>query len=1136
MIKLLFFIFFILLSINKPAFAQSNSFVTVVNPVRGEEFWDLKDQKPQDAVNGQLEILTKNKISATWLLRSDALSNHEIVFSLKNAINHEKGLFLEVIPSLTTKAKVNYRKSKHWHMAGSVFLTGYSRQEREKIIDAAFDSFKQTFGFYPKSVGAWWIDGHSLSYMQEKYGVTSSLIVADQFSTDNYQIWGQYFGTPYYPDKDHNLNPAQNKESKLPVVIVQWANRDPINGYGKVVEDSTYSVQANDYVDYHKLKTDYFGKLVDIYTKQQFNNFGHLVVGLENSYSWNKYKNEYENQIKVLLDKKNKSQFSLTTLNQFSEWYRNKFSEISPQHVIMADDPLGSEKKAIWFMNPYYRALALYDGNDFSIVDLRQYVKGEKELCREEACEQINFANFATRVLDNVTYGHKWQIDSGRIKNLNIKKDGDKIIIEYLNHLEKVREIEFLPRDIAVDGNISTIDGVILNATQKSKNFESENNKQINYLFSLSSFNINLVKFLIFIILFIFIPGKLLTNNLTKNEDNVSQIFSAAVVGIVLFTIISYLSGFLKIWWIVYFYIFFMMLLFLKFNLFKFSFKLMADKWIYLNFSIILLGVIFQNIPVFRSGTISSLGLGFWGPNSHDGIWHIALINQIIKGLPPQNPIFSGENLSNYHYFYDLLVGITFIITQTSILDLIFRFYPILFSVLLGLGTYSLTKKIFGSNLATFLSLFFVYFTGSLGWIVEYIREKHFGGESAFWVNQPVSFNLNPPFAISLILVIAVINLMVFEKKNIVTFSLLTLLAGVLIGFKAYASILVISAIFILGIYKLIKEKSFYFLKVFSGSVFLSFLILLPNYQFKNLFFSASNTFIFMPFWFIHSMIDSADRVGWVRLSLARTTSLEQGNWFKFILSEFLGLLIFIGGNLGVRIFALTSFLKINFLKNSGYIFIIVLTSLSLIVPILFIQVGNPWNTIQFFYYGLYTTAVLLGGGLAYFYFKLAFPLNILLIISVILIAPINAITTAKSYLYPFPHTVIGTGELEGLRILSNKEEGVVLTYPYDREARNILKEPLPLFAYETTAYVSALSGKQTFVSDEIQNEILKTNYKERLDSSRTFFKDLDAGFLQKNNIRYIYIPTYFKKIIDEGELIKKIYENNEVLIYEVGG
>ena len=180
----------------------------------------------------------------------------------------------------------------------------------------------------------------------------------------------------------------------------------------------------------------------------------------------------------------------------------------------------------------------------------------------------------------------------------------------------------------------------------------------------------------------------------------------------------------------------------------------------------------------------------------------------------------------------------------------------------------------------------------------------------------------------------------------------LTVLAGSLISFKAYSGILILLTLLLFAVFK----KSYLYLIVFLTSSLFSSILFLSNFSL------GKQLIIFSPFWFIHSMVDSPDRVGWVRLSLARAAGLEGGNWFKFFTAEVIGLTIFIAGNLGTRIFVLFSLIKIkNILKNSHYLFILIFSFLSLFIPILFIQAGNPWNTIQFLYYFLYISA-LVGG------------------------------------------------------------------------------------------------------------------------------------------------------------------------------
>ena len=1120
LLTFLFILTFLFTPVN--VFAKSNSFVTVVNPVRGGDFWDVQNQKPEDALLGQVEILKSLNVPATYLLRYDAFVNSTIINLLKYSPD-EKGIFLEVTPTWASAAGVNYRRSDNWHDAGSAFLSGYEIEERVKLIDRVFEQFKEIFGFYPKSVGAWWIDSYSLEYMQDKYGITGALIVADQYTTDNYQIWGQYFSTPYYPAKRHILHPAQALESKIPVVVTQWAARDPLNAYGDGVQESTFSVQANDYLDFHNLSTDYFSKLIDIYTNQPLNNFGQVVVGLENSYSLEKYGPEYKKQIEMLVQKQNNGNLSLITMGDFSSWYHQAFPNLSPAHIIVADDPLGSNKKVVWFMNPYYRAGWFFNSDGSLFRDVRQYVEGEEEQCYLKACTEVNFATFATRVLDEVTYGHRLLLDEGKISEFKATKFG----FTYKNEAGKEREIEFLPRDISTDGKVSSIDNLILEAT---KDF-IEKNKQLTQLpqgsfkWSIAETLVKVIKFLLFLLLACLVPGLVLLKNvLPKDTSPLQRNVLATVLGFCLSTLLFYFFSVFNLKQFIFVYFFLNLFLLLKIRKEIFKPIGIINKYKFVVALLIGIGTIFQQLPVFKNGLSFPYGLGFWGPNTHDGIWHISLINQLTKDVPPQNPVYGGEVLKNYHYFYDLLVALTNYVSGIPVLDLLFRFYPITFSLLLGILTYYLTRLINPGKLGVLFGIYLVYFAGSFGWIVEYIKVKHLGGESAFWANQSISFNLNPPFAISLLIVITILLILPRIKSSKTALLSLTILAGTLVSFKAYAAILILLTIFIVGIVK----RNLNYLYTFITSSVLSAVLLLSNFSI------GQKLIIFSPFWFIHSMIDSPDRVGWERLTLARVAGYETKNYFKLITSELISLIIFVIGNLGIRFFALLSLTKIKkIISNVQLLFIFVFSTLSLFIPTLFIQAGNPWNTIQFLYYFLYISAVV--GGIVFAKILLSLPRSLVPVVAAIFIAvtPINSWATANGYLTNQPHAFINPKEIEALEFLKQQPDGIVLTYPYDPKQKTKFAEPWPIYVYDSTAYLSAFSGKSVFIEDEGQNQILLTDYKKRVILSKDFFLSASVNFLKEANIKYIYIPKIHNLPLDEEHIIK-IFENDYALIYEV--
>ncbi len=1157
--KIIITIFFGLLFVLSPVIFQhsvyAQGFVSVVNPIRGGEFWEDLEQQPISVVQEQIKVLQTTRLPVTWLLRFDTFQDALLKEQLqKSNLNQELGLLLEITPQLTSVAQVPYHQSPSWHNAGSVFLTGYSVADRQKIIDTAFENFKTHFGGYPHSVGAWWLDASSLEYMQKKYDIRSALIVADQYSTDSYQIWGQYWGTPYYPSKVNALFPAQNKDNKIPVVMMQWANRDPFNGYGKGVEESTYSVQANDYIDYHHLGIDYFNRLIEVYTQQPYNSFGSVVVGLENTYSWKKYGAEYTKQLQSLAQMQTNGKISVVTMNDFSQWYIPHFPDVSPTHIIVATDPLApkqaNSKQVVWFMNPYYRASWFYNNEGSVFRDIRQYSDGEKEICHEKACTELNFATFALRVLDDVTHHQRKVVDMGAISNVKFNQNAEKFTIEYQNASGIKRLIGFLPRDIQIDQKIWSIDSFILEAIKTSPTGPVVDTSAKGLLqSSLWGQLKSLLLFMIFLLLAIIMPGLVLTERIFQRQAEITdRLFSSVIVGLVGFVLASFITGMMGFAWGVWVYL-------LSVNLYFLSgrrYRLMHFEQFHLKLSwpviVTCMGSLFMWLPSFKNGLLYDFGIGFWGPNGHDGVWHVALVEQLLKGLPPVSPIIAGTPLHNYHYFYDLLVANTHYISHAEVIDLVFRWYPLLFGVLLGWGTIRLLHSLRISSLGITISLLMVYFSGSFGWMVEYLNQGRFGGESAFWVNQPISANLNPPFFISLILIIGIVHFLITAYHRSWNFYIiLSLLLGSLLVFKAYAAIILLPAIGVIGLIDLFRYRNPNILIALGGAVVLTLILLLPSYQISNLFSQGSGLFIWQPWWFIHTMIDSPDRVGWTRLSIMRMTAIEQNNYVKFFLSEGVGLLLFFLGNLGLRSVGMALlFNKKNWWNNHLIVLMVVMVFISMIIPLFFIQRGTAWNVIQFFYYALYFWALAAGISLASVWQKWPKVLASMVIIICLAIGPINAWSTARGYLSPLPAAKISNEELVALRFLKEQPEGIILTYPYQKNLKQQIAEPWPLLVYETTSYVSAFSAHPSFMEDQIQQEILAdplenqqvSVYQQRLIDSTEFFRSQNTewsnDFLRKSMIGYVYLPKIYRVVLPPLANLEQIFDNQEVTILKV--
>lgn len=547
---------------------------------------------------------------------------------------------------------------------------------------------------------------------------------------------------------------------------------------------------------------------------------------------------------------------------------------------------------------------------------------------------------------------------------------------------------------------------------------------------------------------------------------------------------------------------------------------------------LIILSTVLFSLTMFRSGLKYQFGIGFWGPNGHDAIWHLSLINQLKQQIPPQNPIFSGVTLQNYHWGFDFLVAVISKITFIDSSILYFQILPIIFSLLIGFLSFKLAFLITKNNITSIFFVLLNYFAGSFGWIFTLIKNHQIGGESLFWSMQSVSTLLNPPFALSLIIILfGLIFWFKYHSSNSIKSAILIgLLLALLSGIKVYAGILVGLALSFYWLYNAICSKKIFGFNFIICLVMglISFLILLSLGVLKG-----DQLLEFKLFWFTHSMIESLDKFYLPKLASFR---FNQTNILISAILEVGLIFIFLIGNLGTRVLGFfTIFSKkikkeINdFDKLVFFIFIF-----SFFIPLIFVQKGTAWNTIQFFYYFLFFANFYFAQFLSKFWSKNKIPIFILLVISCL-----TSFSTLKDYLGNPPPSCLPNSEIEALNFLKSQNEGFVLTYPYNKYKKDKMTTPIPLYAYETTAYVSAFSNKQTFLEDEMNLDITGFNWQQRRTDEEKFFTTTDKffarGFLINNKINYIYLVGDQNFTLSLSDLqINELFNNGQIRIYKV--
>lgn len=393
----------------QPVLAQER-LVTVVNPVRSRVIWQDINWLDQ-----HIQAVKDQALVATWLIQYDVLSDDLVINKLTALTNDEVGLFLEVSEWLATDARVAYLQGEgDYYRPDKVFLSSYSLEERLRLIDQAMTKFKTVLGNYPTSVGAWYLDPFSLEYLVNKYQVEVALVCADQWQTDKYQLWGQPWGVPFYPSKYNSLIPAGSLKDKIDLVLIQWALRDPVLAFGTEVANSTYSLQANDYLGHHGLDLDYFQELLGYYLNND-NPINQVTVGLEvgeTRFMDESVFNQFEQQLALI---KKLGLISLT-MTEFAQSYKQEF-ELMPATEIKA-------KGAIWQNRLDQRQGWLEENGELKLIDERVYqpVDLSPDLTRADKSQRL-----------------ERQVPTGLVKNQRLKK----LMIQLRQAVAKVEQRSF---------------------------------------------------------------------------------------------------------------------------------------------------------------------------------------------------------------------------------------------------------------------------------------------------------------------------------------------------------------------------------------------------------------------------------------------------------------------------------------------------------------------------------------------------------------------------------------------------------------------------------------------------------------------------------------------------------------------
>lgn len=637
-------------------------------------------------------------------------------------------------------------------------------------------------------------------------------------------------------------------------------------------------------------------------------------------------------------------------------------------------------------------------------------------------------------------------------------------------------------------------------------------------------------------------PGWMILKKFSWDSDKLERITISTVFGFVIFTLSAYLFAALHLRFLMWLFPIsgIWLLIKLRREVLSFNLGIQRMKMFLLILVVGVIGMVAVNAP---SGFPYAQGINFWSSHGHDGIWHIALMGQMRKDVFPfQNPELAGATLQNYHFFVDLLMSEFSRLFNFSLLDIYFRFMPIVFATLLGLTSFIFVRAWGKSEAAGIWAMIFTYFAGSFGYLLYIPTHKSLGGESIFWVSQTQSVLGNPPHASAFVIITAFLFLFLkyLKERKLVYFLLCTIMGGAIIEFKVYAGVLILGGLFLAGVFELFFKRIFKTIFLFLTTGILAFVIYFPNSA------NSQDFLLWQPWWFIRTMVVVPDRLNWLDLELRRQTYVAEHNWKRVFQLEATAFLIFLFGNLGMRFIGFWSFFKktrSNLFKETFNLFFLSITVVAFLIPVFFLQKGVAWNTIQFNQYFLLFFGFLAALSVPELLSRVRAK-SLVVAVSVIII--ILAIPTQLGLLFQFyanpPLSKVSYNEITALDFLKKQtdQNAIILTFPFNKyEGAKYNKPPIPIYAWYDTGYIPAFSGRKTLISDEEQVNIMGYNVSKLVKDRNDAFESVDYhkmnDFLKKYKVDYLYLAWSQKLATDSSQLnMDIVFQNSDAKILKV--
>lgn len=408
---------------------MKNNILNIINFVRASEPRSEDDSFLLTTFKREVDLCVEYNFPATFLFQYDSLVLPEYTDYIKTVFpDAQTGLWFETVGQLVKKCGIEWRGRNDWDWHNDVgFLIGYTPKEREKLIDEAFDEYKNVFGKFPSVIGSWHIDAYSLNYISKKYHVDAACICKEQTGTDGYTLWGGVYSGAYFPSVNNMLCPAQTRENQTDIPVFRMLGSDPIAQYENGI-DTENKHQGVDTLEPVYPISGASEKWVRGFLENNYNGkclaLAYAQAGQENSFGEEIF-DALPMQFKMFDEYRKEGKITIETLGESGRRFSAEHALTPPQCQCFDYAPNGSNAKTAWYNCANYRANLHSRNGELYLRDLHIFDETVHEDYLDKPVTTHSCGYYTLPVEDGLNF----TVGSCRAGIFFTDKDGQKLTV-----------------------------------------------------------------------------------------------------------------------------------------------------------------------------------------------------------------------------------------------------------------------------------------------------------------------------------------------------------------------------------------------------------------------------------------------------------------------------------------------------------------------------------------------------------------------------------------------------------------------------------------------------------------------------------------------------------------------------------